>query len=945
MKLKPLSKIIASCIVGTIVCPTITFAEGAIQGRLSDAGGRLGLEGALVSIPQLQLKTTSSRDGSFEFQALPAGTYTVKVDYIGSNTLERQVIVRDDAIAIENFQLQSLAGMEDVLVIGQAASLNKALNKQRAADSIMSIVNADAIGQYPDANTSEALQRLPGISVENDQGEARFVRVRGLGANFNSVTINGSKVPSPEAGDRAVALDVVPSELLQSLEVSKTLTPDMDADSLGGTINVKSLSAFDRDGLFYKVTAETNYDDHTGETSPKFSLTGSNVFGEKENFGVAGAISWFERSFGSDNIETGGSWDFDDPVRLEEFEQRDYTITRERLGVSLNFDYKPTESTDLYLRSLYSEYSDSELRLANVAEIYQFERDDEGNIIEDDEGDPEVIDGIPAGERGAATIARELKDRTETLKIQSIVLGGSSRVNSWTIDYKAGFSESSEDTPYNVDGAVFEAEFDEGVGYSAGEVIRPNYPSEVFDADEYELDEIETAATFTEDSENNISLDVEKLFNLKDASLALKFGAKISQREKVGDEDVWVFEGLDEEGFSDSQLLLSSYTGSAIEYQFGNMGDRILTSRIIDAISPLNRDDFVEEVDSAVADYQINEDINAAYVMATVDLANWRILAGLRHEATEFEANGMAYNEYELDDVEVEEIVATQFSNDYSHTLPALHLRYSFNDKTQLRAAWTNSVVRPTFEQLSPGKVREGDEVEFGNPLLDPLESSNFDLGIEHYAGFASYVSAFVFYKDIENFVYEIDLGPTADPSIVGPGEIGEAATFENGDSAEISGIELAASKQFSNLPEPWNGLLISANTTWTDSEARITYLDDESFIARDLAMPSQSDFSGNLALGYEGEKLNLRIAANYKSEYLLEITDPEDAMGDIWVDSQLSLDFLARWNINDSLQVFFQGVNLVDEPYYAYIGNKRYNAQYEEYGATYRMGISLSHF
>jgi TonB-dependent receptor len=943
--MKPLSKIISSCVVATLALPSLAFADGEIQGRLSDAGGKLGLEGARISISELNLKTTSSRDGAFKFSALPAGSYTIKVDYIGSQIIERTVTVSDNSVSVENFQIKALAGMEDLLVIGQAASLNKALNKQRSADSIMSIVNADAIGQYPDANTSEALQRLPGISVENDQGEARFVRVRGLGANFNAVTINGSKVPSPESGDRAVALDVVPSELLESLEVSKTLTPDMDADSLGGTINVKSLSAFDRDGLFYKVSLESNYDDHTSEASPKLSLTGSNIFGENKNIGVAGAISWFERSFGSDNVESGGSWDLDDPARLEEFEQRDYTITRERLGASLNFDFKVSEQTDLYLRTLYSEYSDSEKRLANVAEIYQFERDDGGNIIEDDEGDPEVINGIPEGESGAATIARELKDRTETLKIQSFVLGGSTTLKSWQFDYKAGFSESSEDTPYNVDGAVFEAEFDDGVSYRAGQVIRPSYPSDVFDSGEYELDEIETAATFTEDSEHNIGIDIKKSLSFENASLDIKFGAKMSRREKIGDEDVWVFEDLDEEGFSEEQLLLSSYTGAAIEFELGNMGEQISTSRVLDAISSLDRSDFVEEVDSAVADYTINEDIDAAYAMATLDFNNLRILAGLRHEATDFTAEGMAYNEYELDDEEIEELVETKFANDYSHTLPALHLRYSMSEKAQIRAAWTNSVVRPTFEQLSPGKVREGDEVEFGNPSLDPLESSNLDLGVEYFAGYASYFSAFVFHKDIENFVYEIDLGPTADPSIVGPGEIGEAATFRNGDSAEISGLELAASKQFSELPAPWNGILLSANTTWTDSDAQISFLDDDQFLTRSIAMPSQSDFSGNLALGYEGEKLNLRLAANYKSEYLLEVTDPEDALGDIWVDSQLSLDFLARWNFNESLQVFFQGVNLGDEPYYAYIGEKRYNAQYEEYGASYRLGVSLSHF
>ncbi len=927
---------------------TYAMSDGAVYGRLTDADQKIVLEGAEVRVVELNVKTRSSRNGRYKLKSLPAGEYTIEVRYIGAETVTRSITVEDDKLSKENFALKFSSKLENVLVIGQSASLNKALNKQRSANNIVSVVNADAIGQYPDANTSEALQRLPGVSVENDQGEARYVRVRGLGADYNAVTINGSKVPSPDAGQRAVALDIVPSDLLESLEVTKALTPDMDADSIGGSINLKSLSAFDREGLFYKASAEANYDQHTEQTSPKLAFTGSNIFsvgGGDNNFGVAGALSWFERDFGSDNVETGGAWDFDDPARLEEFEQRDYSLTRERLGLSVNLDWKVSDHTEVYLRTLYSEYTDSETRLANVYELYQFERDANGDIVLDDEGDPETIDGIPIGGRGASTIARELKDRTETLEITSFVAGGSTTLNAWTLDYQLGMSESSEDTPYNVDGAAFELELDENVSFRGVRLLVPSLSSEAYDADSYELDAIETAETYTEDEEQNIRADVTRLFTLTNGSVELKFGGKISQREKIGNEEVWEFEDLDEVGFTDDQLLLSAYTGGAIDYQFGNMGAEILSSPILRAISGLNRDDYYNDVDSAIADYEITEDINAMYVMGTYETENLQIVAGVRHEQTDFTAEGFAYNEYEFEGAEVEEIVATEFENDYSHTLPSMQVRYTLNETTQLRGAWTNSVVRPTFEQLNPGRERDGDEVEFGNPLLDPLESSNLDFGIEYFGGYATYYSAFVFTKDIENFVYAIDLGDTVDANIVGPGEISEAVTFQNGESASVTGLELAASKKFTSLPEPWNGLLISANATWTDSDADIRYLDDDVFATREISLPSQSDQAGNIAFGYEGAKFDFRIAVNYKSDYLLEVSDPEDAEADLWVDSQTTLDLLMRWNASENLQVFFQGVNLGDEPYYTYVGNNKYNAQYEEYGPTYRVGVSFVNF
>ncbi|VUD42023.1 Colicin I receptor [Thalassocella blandensis] len=915
-------------------------AEATIRGRLTNASGNLGIEGALISIQEVNLQTTTNRDGRYSFPGLRQGDYTMVIEYIGSTTQTRKITVSDEQDVIQLIALdEENHPMEETLVIGQAASLNKALNKQRAADSIVSIVNADAIGQYPDANTSEALQRLPGVSVENDQGEGRFVRVRGLGPNFNSVTINGSKVPSPNSGERAVALDVVPSDLLESLEVTKTLTPDMDADSLGGTINVKSLSAFDRDGFFYKANIETNYDEHTSQYSPKISLTSSQMFslGKNENIGIAGAVSWYERDFGSDNVETGGSWNFEDPVILEEFEQREYNITRKRVGATLNFDWQATDHTSFYLRTLYSEYSDAEVRLANGYALFRSELNEEGEL--------ENVEGIAANDSGEAEITREIKDRKETQKIRSFVLGGTSEWRSWTLNYRLGLGKSSEDTPLFIDSAAFTGEFDDGVSFSGTRIIQAQLPPAALETQNYVLDEVETASQITEDTENNIKWDAEKRLTISTLPISIKFGAKISQREKTSDEQVWVYEDFDEQGFGPEQLLLSHYSDGHIQYQYGNMGAAIQSSKIWQALSPLDQQAFIAEADSIVADFELHEDISAAYLMGTVDINQLRLLAGVRYEGTEINASGMGYDEYEVEDATIVEISPREFEKTYHHTLPSLHARLKINNKTQVRAAWTNAVVRPTFEQISPGKIREDDEVEFGNPNLKPLEASNIDIGIEYYSDFASYFSAFVFTKDIDNFIYAIDLGSAADPILVGPGEFSEANTFKNGDSATLTGLELAASKKFSELPAPWNGLLVAANGTWTDSEASIEYREDDTFFTREITMPSQSDFSGNISVGYENDMFSFRIAANYKSEYLLEVTEADNAMGDVWVDEQLSFDVLTRWNISKHIQAYLQAVNLGDEPYYTYIGKKHYNNQYEDYGPSYRIGFNFGHF
>jgi len=941
-------RLTATSLLSTLFFTSITAtAQGSLQGRLLEKASRQGLGGATISLQEVNVKTTSGSDGYYVLPKIPAGDYTLIVQYIGLPVQRYPVTVVDNQQQFKDINLPTdRQADEHMLVIGQAASLNKALNFQRSSNSIVNAVNADAIGQYPDTNTSEALQRLPGVSVENDQGEGRFVRVRGLGPNFNSVTINGSKVPSPNAGDRAVALDTVPSDLLESLEVTKTLTPDMDADSLGGTINVKSLSAFDKKSEFYRISAEAHYDEHLAQTSPKLAVTGSKLFDHHNKgniFGIAGAVSWFSRDFGSDNIETGGSWSFYDDPKLKEFEQRNYVINRERLGASLNMDFRPDADNEYYLRTLYSAFTDSEVRQAAVYELYDYERNSDGTPATDSDGDPLVTDGLTKNSIGSIAVTRELKDRTETMKISSVVLGGENRLRTWTYSYQLGYSLSSEDTPYYIDGAAFEAEFDDAMHFRSTKMVDPVFVDKVFNYDSYELDKVETSQSLTEDTEFNLQLDIEKYLQLNILSATIKFGGKISQREKTSNEDTWKFEDFQDSGFTDQQMQLPSYTGGRIDYTLGSMGVSIDSNKIWQAITPLTRDDYFNTIDSTVADFTINEDLAAAYLMATVDIDDLRIIAGIRHEHTEFSAEGFSYASFELDGEQFESLDSVTFTDDYSHTLPSLHLRYSFSEKTQLRAAWTNAIVRPTFEQLSPAKIREDDEIEFGNPSLAPLEASSFDLGIEHFYGFASYVSAFLFYKQIDNFIYGIDLGENIDSSIATPGIISKANTFINGDSANITGLELAATKKFNQLPSPWNGLLLATNITWSDSKAQLSYFEDSQLRYRNISLPSQSNYSGNLAIGYEKSNFSTRLAANYKSSYLLEVTDPASDSGDTLVDGQLTLDFLARWNINKQARIFFQAVNLSNEPYYSYINSQKFNSQYERYGVSYRVGISFS--
>ena len=775
------------------------------------------------------------------------------------------------AIASERLSAADAAATgatEHVEVVGQAASIDQALKEQRNSDNIESVVHADGVAQLPDANVAEAVQRLPGISVERDQGEGRFVSVRGLGPDLNSVTINGTLVPSPESARRAVALDVLPSELVQSLSVIKTLTPDMDANSLGGTVDVQSLSAFDHKGLFYTGTSEAGYNQNTHQTSPKFSGAISDRFSLGDgidNFGVAAALSWNKRDFGSDNVETGGAWDFNDGARLNSFEQRVYDISRERTGGGLNFDYKPDDETQLYLRTLYSRFKDSETRNSTSLEFDK----------------PQA-----AGELGKAKAKRKLKQREETQEIQSYVFGGERMLGLWTLSGQAGYSTSSEDSPGHIAGATFKGNSSfPNSGFYDTEKPRPIIGAGFYDPSNFTLDKVDWEEQDTRDTEKNLRLDLARDYDVEGYASQVKFGGKVSRRNKDNDLNAWVYKDFDDAGFNDAQLNMTSFDKGNVHYQLGQFGPGISGGAIKDLIGGLNPGDYYDEQESRANDFKMREDINAAYVMNTVDIDDWRFIAGMRYEGTEFEAKGTGVRDGAFE--------AQDTQRDYHHWLPGLHARYQLDKNTQLRAAWTNAVVRPTFGQLAPGFVIDDDEASFGNPNLKPLESSNFDLGIEHFMGQAGTVSAFLFYKDIKNFVYNNDLA--------GSGEwvdFTEAHTYANGDSAKLYGLELAYSQKFDWLPAPWNGLLLGANTTFSRSSASIEGFDQATGRnrKRDIDLPNQSDTVGNLMLGWEDDTLSLRLSANYKSQYLYELAGISDKAHDLHVDAQTFVDFSARY-------------------------------------------------
>jgi TonB-dependent receptor len=806
------------------------------------------------------------------------------------------------------------ASANSIVVSGQRASLRNAIAAQEKADNIVSVISSDDIGGLPDKNAAEALARLPGVAVQRDQGEGRYVSVRGLGPDLNAVTINGALVPSPESGRRAVALDVLPAGLIRTLEVSKTLTPDHDANSLGGTVEVKTLTGFDLPGKLLSATVGASRDQNIGKTSPSGSVLFADRFLDGK-LGVAGGLSYEKREFGSDNAETGGAWD---NGKLAGLELRDYLPTRERRAAALNLDYHADNANKYFLRSFISDFSDDEVRdrltISNIAG---------GSIAE--------------GQTATARGERRLRQRKYTQTIKSLVLGTEQKWDQWKLDLNGGASRSTDEAPESINDARFRGSKDfAGVGFSGTEVPHITGPAALYDAANYKLNSIALKKGDAEDKEHHLQFDLSRKFELADGSSTLKFGAKTSRREKTNDTELWSYSS--KQIGSASSALADYVTTSQLDYKLGKIGSAINPAAIRTLVASLSRDKARVLVDSTIDDYRLQEDIDAAYLQNSIDLDTWHILAGVRAERTRFDAAGSRVDE------EAGTFSPVKRDRSYTNWLPALQTRYDLDAKTSVRAAWTHSVVRANFSQLAPGVSQASDtEATIGNPDLAPLKSTNLDLGIERILGDDGALSAYVFHKDIKNFTYTTNLAGSGQWA-----NYTSAITYANGDKASVKGLELAYTQPLRMLPAPFNRLIVGTNGSLTRSDADVARYDTAAkrMRSRSIALPGQSDRVLNLMLVYEQGPLSTRLAVNYKSSYLLEMGDDIlDAKQDRIVDAQKQVDFSLAYQLSKQVQLNFEAANLNNEKYYVYLGSKAYNAQYEQYGRTYKLSLKVSLF
>lgn len=878
-----------------------------VKGSVNDQKTGTSLPGCRIAVIGTMSGTASSLDGSWQL-SLPADTHALVFSYLGYLPDTLNVVLNAGETRIINVSLlPDLHLLNTVTISGDLSGQARALNQQRTADNIVNIVSSEQIGRFPDPNAAEALQRIPGVNIERDQGEGRYVLVRGLSPKFTNVSINGEQIPSPEAGVRYVALDAVPSDQLASMEVHKTLLPDMDGDAIGGSVNLITRKAQDSVARI-SGSLVGGFNSLTGQLNAQGALQYGQRFGRRQQLGVLINLTHYQNNLGSNNWERdmNGTKDSTDDV----FELRDYMLTRTRSAASLTLDYRINSNSEIYFRGMYNRFTDREWRRR-----YNF-------IPEDEE------------------VEYELKDRFEAQGITTFNAGGRHAFPHFRFDYELSSSFAFQNTPYDYS-SVFIAGIPSTVNYFNQQYPLLNAPG-YLDNTQYNFDALEIGSTLAQDRNLTGKFNITIPTTIGSSKGEIRFGGKARFKTKSYSINQVVYEGLgslpalnyfQEESANDNFLegnyIFSPSLSMPSMINYFNSNPAQFEMQIED-----------KSIDEALEAYTAEENVFAGYVMDRQTFGRMVVIAGVRYELSQVS--------YTSSDVviapngDLQAIVPVSGSTTYGFILPQLQLRYAAGERTNIRFGATRSYARPNFSEIIPAQEAnlEDRQVTIGNAALKPVTATNLDLLFEHYLSNVGVVSAGVFWKQLDGFIY--NSVRFNQPYLGNQQILVDVVQANNGDIANLLGFEFAWQHNLRFLPGALSGLGVYFNYTYTQSSASIqSRLADSGnpTLKEEIVLPGQARHLGNATLMYEYKKFSFRCALNFNGQYLSEVGTSSDF--DLYVRNRMQLDVTAGYSFK-KFRVFAEFLNLTNQPFETFMGNENYIVQREYYSWWSRVGVKF---
>ena len=926
------------------ICLVLHAQKPSITGVIID-NQKLSLPGATIKLTPGNRYTISDVYGKFEILNLPIGTeFNIEVSYIGYSNYNHSFTLKPNEKKYLTIQLgeQATSNSEIVVFGDRRSGQAKALNQQKNNINISNIVSADQVGRFPDDNIGDAIKRIPGITMQNDQGEARNIIVRGLASELNSVTLNGDRIPSAEGDNRKVQMDLIPSDMVQTIEVNKTLTSDMDADAIGGSVNLVTRAA--PNGQRISATLAGGFN----PIRDKGAYTGSLVYGNrfaKNKLGIVLSGSIRSNNFGSDNVEAVWAKDDFDNVYIEEHDIRKYDVKRIRRSFSGAFDYKIDARNQLSFNAMYNWRDDWEnrfrARTRGIEPIY----DAADNII--------GYEGkVRRQTKGGINNNRVQSKRLEEQKVQRYALKGDHLLGGLVdMDWGVGFARASEYRPNEryIEYQSGTLEF-ENFGTPEQPIFTPVVPE---DHDGYKLREI------TENTNNTFEDEVNAKINFRlPASIIqnqkgrLRFGAKlrIKNKERVNNWFEYNPTNDDYKNLTSSGVVLQSFDGqnwqpnSKYVPGFFFSKNKLGQLQLNDA-GLFEKEDVPSEYLSL--NYSAKENIVSEYIRWDQDInSSLTFIAGLRAEHTNI--NYKANVVVDEDELEGQRTI----KNNYTNLFPSLAIKYNAQKNLVLRAAITTSTARPNYYSLSPyvGIIADDQEINAGNAQLKASYAWNYDVMAEYYFKSVGILSGGVFYKKINNFIYRhrdeafsSDKFTTYFPDLENPVPAGEnwlLTQDRNGEHVNVYGFELALQRQLDFLPGKFlKHLGIYSNYTFTKSKAKGIYsLDGER--REDVMLPGTSPHMFNASLSWENKVFSARISLNYSAAYIDELGG--DAFYDRFYDKQTFVDANASYKFAKHFRVFVEANNLSNQPLRYYQGVSNRTMQMEYYKPKYNLGFKF---
>jgi TonB-dependent receptor len=940
--------------------------KGAITGHVTDNSGGI-LQGARIELQPLGTSVASNAQGEFFINDLDPGALTVSITYVGFKEFTKQVTVAAGQLATVDAKLEVASQSLEVLVTAERASGEaEEVNRQITADNIVQVLSSDVIRSLPNANMADALGRLPSVTLERDEGEGKYVQVRGTEPRLTNVTIDGITVPSPENFARQIKLDAIPADIVESVEINKTLQANMDADGIGGSVNLVTKTASERPtvnlsgmGGYTPIIGGRGLVETTGTVGQRF--------GAKKRLGmlIGGSYDWNGRGINDmepapDAINNNGApgTPFYDGADL-----RNYRYYRTRWGLAGGADYKLAEGSSLYLHGFYSDFK-------NYGDRWVYNVQDNTPIF-DPVADPNGIqifnsNGCSVNGTvetcGAGTPSFNASIRRPDYAIANLVAGGKHVLTTTWFSWDVSASRSRQlergDPQANFKTTdAFNAAGGSACQYDPARTtdqFRPQWSASCFA-------EIDNPANF--DLRNvdlighglsaQLNLQVTgagaKRYHLGSRLATIEVGGRFRNAHKFDDSFTtnMVPNGSIPFSMFFNSVTNSDYYGGG--YKQGPFADYL---KVLDYFNAhptqftLGRGQLGPGYNST--NYDLIEKVSAAYVMNTVDLTNRiRLVAGVRFEQTNLDTATPTF------DASNTFQGLTLSSGSYLKVLPSASLRFGLDNDTDIRVAYSRGLGRPNPTDIAqavsfvnPSGSTPG-TISLSNPSLKAETADNVDLLFERTLKPFGMISAGVFYKNVtdpivaesfkENF-------PNAPAPSAQPGLYTVSQSINAG-SATVAGFEAAYLQHLSFLPGWLGGFGISANYGYTYSRAN--------------GLPGRSDHprllrsapnTWNISPTYDRGRLSARLGLSYNQANIFSYQFHDGLAGglrgplsDNYLYSHLEIDVQGSVRLAHGLSFVVYGLDLNDEVFGFYNGSPQYFNQREFYKPTVAAGFRWS--